>query len=305
MKRILITGGTGFIGRGLVRELLDRGDQVTVLTRDVGRARPKLPPAVRVAAWDPHKDGAWSDELSVIDAVVHLAGEPVFKRWTPEHKQRIVSSRVDSTRLLVEAIGRADKKPSVLVSASAVGYYGAHPFSETVDEGDEPGRDFLADVCDKWEAAAREVEQHGVRSVMVRIGIVLGEDGGALEPMVKAFRRFAGGPLGDGKQPVAWVHRDDVVGIMLFALDHEEVTGPINAVSPYPVTNAELARTLGTVLNRPSWFRMPHGALRLLFNDGADMLTTGQRVYPKRAAELGYEFRQARLMRALESILAD
>jgi hypothetical protein len=306
VKRILITGGTGFIGRGLVRELLDRGDQVTVLTRDVGRARGKLPPAVRVAAWDPHKEGAWYDELSVVDAVVHLAGEPVLKRWTAEHKQRIVSSRVDSTRLLVEAIGRAPagKKPSVLVSASAVGYYGPHPFDETVDEASEPGRDFLAEVCDKWEAAAGEVQQHGVRSVTVRIGIVLGEDGGALEPMVKAFRFFAGGPVGDGKQPVAWVHRDDVVGIMLFAIDHEEVTGPINAVSPYPVTNADLARTLGTVLNRPAWFRVPAGALRARYGEGADMITTGQRVYPRRAAELGYEFRQARLMRALESILA-
>ena len=303
MKKILITGGTGFIGRRLVNELLDRGDQVTVLTRNPGKAQGKLPDSVRVAAWDPSREGAWYDELGVVDAVVQLAGEPVMKRWTDEHKKRVLDSRVGATQHVVEAIGRAKVKPSVLVSASAIGYYGAHAPEERLDESSPAGNDFLADVCEKWEEAARAVEAQGVRSVQVRIGVVLGEDGGALEPMVKATRRFAGGPLGDGKQMVSWVHRDDVVGILLFALDHEEVKGPINATSPYPVTNAELARTLGTVTNRPSWFRVPNAILRGLYGDAADVILTGQRVFPKRAAELGYEFRQARLLRALESIL--
>ncbi|MEJ7727894.1 MAG: TIGR01777 family oxidoreductase [Polyangiaceae bacterium] len=303
MKKILITGGTGFIGRRLVDQLLERGDQVTVLTRNPKHAQGKLPGSVRVAAWDPSRDGAWCDEVGVVDAVVHLAGEAVLKRWTDEHKKRVVDSRVGATDRLVDAIGRAQVKPSVLVTASAIGYYGPHAPEDRLDESSPAGTDFLADVCKKWEEAARGAEKHGVRSVQVRIGVVLGEDGGALEPMVKASRRFAGGPLGDGKQVVSWVHRDDVVGILMFALDHEEVTGPINAVSPYPVSNAELSRTLGTVVNRPSWFRVPAGALRLLYGDGAEVLVTGQRVFPKRAAELGYEFRQARLMRALESIL--
>ena len=179
------------------------------------------------------------------------------------------------------------------------------PNAETVDEDSEPGKDFLADVCEQWEDAAREAEEHGVRTAQVRIGIVLGEGGGALEKMITPFKLYAGGPIGDGKQPVPWVHRDDVVGMLLFAIDHEEVKGPINAVSPYPVTNEQLAKAIGTVMNRPSWLRVPEAALKLRFGDAAEVLTTGQRVYPKRAAELGYEFRQARLIRALESILGE
>jgi len=220
-------------------------------------------------------------------------------------RREIVKSRVDSTRLLVEAIGKAKKKPSVLVTASAIGYYGPHPWSEQLDEDSGPGKDFLADVAEKWEAAARGVEEHGVRAVQVRIGVVLGEGGGALQQMVKPFKLFVGGPVGDGRQAVSWVHRDDVVGIVVFAIDHEEVKGPINAVSPYPVTNAELAKSIGVVLNRPAWFKTPVGVLRLALGDAAEVVATGQRVYPKKAAELGYEFRQARLLRALESILGE
>jgi uncharacterized protein (TIGR01777 family) len=304
MKRVLITGGSGFVGRKLAHELLARGDQVTVLTRDAKRAKGELPAAVRCAAWNPEKEGAWFEELGIVDAVVHLAGEGVAKRWTDAVKKRIEASRIDSTRLLVEAIGRAKHKPEVLVSASATGYYGPQAPEKELDESDPPGSDYLASVCQRWEEAAREVEKHGVRAAQVRIGVVLGEGGGALEKMLIPFKLFGGGPVGDGKQIIPWVHRDDVVGMILLAIDDPELKGPINAVSPNPASSKEFAAAIGTVISRPSWISAPAFALKLAMGEAASILLTGQRVIPKRAIELGYEFRRARLVPALESILA-
>ena len=303
MHRVLITGGTGFVGRRLVEELLARGDRVTVLTRDAARARGHFPERVRCAAWTPEKEGPWTEEIGVVDTIVHLAGEPVAQRWSQSVKDRITKSRVDSTRVLVEAIGKSQHKPSLLVSASAIGFYGARRPDEKLDEGAEPGQGFLAGVVKGWEEAARGAEQHGLRSVQLRIGVVLGEGGGALEKMMIPFKLFGGGPMGDGKQVVSWVHRDDVVGMILLAIDDERVKGPINAVSPNAATSAELAHALGAVLNRPSWIKTPAFALNLAMGEAAEILTTGQRVYPARAVELGYEFRHAQLVPALESIL--
>lgn len=305
VKRVLITGGSGFVGRRLVQELLRRGDQVTVLTRDVGRARKRLPPAARVAAWTPDKQGPWFEELEVVDAVVHLAGEVVAKRWTDEAKRAIEQSRVGTAKLLSQAIGQAKHKPAVFVSASAVGYYGPQPPDMELDESSPPGQGFLADVCTRWEEAAREAEQHGVRCAQVRIGVVFGRGDGSLAKMVTPFRFFVGGPIGDGEQVCSWVHVDDVVGILLLAIDDDRVKGPINAVSPNPATAEEVARAIGIVTNRPSWLRTPAGLLRIAFGEGAEVMTTGQRVFPKRAVELGYEFRNARLVPALESILGE
>jgi uncharacterized protein (TIGR01777 family) len=304
MKRVLITGGSGFVGRKLAKELLARGDQVTVLTRDARRAKGELPAAVRCASWNPEKAGAWFEELGIVDAVVHLAGENVAKRWTDAVKKRIESSRIDSTRHLVEAIARAAHKPEVLVSASATGYYGAQAPEKELDETSPPGSDYLASVCTRWEEAAREVEKLGVRAVQVRIGVVLGEGGGALEKMLLPFKLYAGGPMGDGKQMISWVHRDDVVGMLLLAIDNPEVKGPINAVSPNPVSSKELATAIGTVTSRPSWIPAPAFALKLAMGEAASILLTGQRVIPQRAIDLGYEFHRARLVPALESILA-
>jgi hypothetical protein len=304
MKRVLITGGSGFVGRKLAQQLLARGDQVTVLTRDARRAKGELPAAVRCAAWNPEKAGAWYEELSIVDAVVHLAGEGVAKRWTDAVKKRIESSRIDSTRLLVEAIGRAAHKPAVFVSASAIGYYGPQPPDKEIDESSPAGTDYLASVCQRWEEAAREVEKFGVRAVQLRIGVVLGDGGGALEKMLIPFKLFAGGPVGDGKQVVSWVHRDDVVGMLLMALDNPEIKGPINAVSPNPVTSKELATAIGNVINRPSSLPAPAFALKLAMGEASTILLDGMRVIPKRAIELGYEFHRARLVPALESILA-
>jgi uncharacterized protein (TIGR01777 family) len=305
VKKVLVTGGTGFIGRRLVERLLDRGDRVTVLTRDAARASRHFPERVRCAAWTPGKEGPWVEELDVVDAIVHLAGENVATRWSGAVKDRIVKSRVDSTRVLAEAIGKAKSKPSVFVCASAIGYYGPRRPDEELDEAAEPGQGFLAGVVEKWEEAARAVEALGIRTVELRIGVVLGEGGGALDKMLVPFKLFGGGPVGSGKQVVSWVHREDVVGLVLLALDDDRAKGPINAVSPFPATSAELAHAIGMVVNRPSWIKTPAFALKLAMGEAADVLTTGQRVYPRKAVELGYEFHHARLVPALESILGD
>jgi uncharacterized protein (TIGR01777 family) len=303
VKTVLITGGSGFIGRGLVRALLARGDRVTVLARNARRAQALLPRGARVAAWNPKKAGPWCEELEVVDAVVHLAGEPIAKRWTDASKREIEQSRIDTTRTLGDAIGKAKHKPSVFLCASAIGYYGPQPGDQLLDEDAPAGQGFLADVVVRWEEAARAVEeQHGVRSVQLRIGIVIGEGGGAIKAMVTPFKLFVGGPIGNGEQVISWIHLDDVVGMTLLAMDNEAVRGPINVVAPYAATSEELARDLGVVLNRPSWLRVPEAVLRLGLGDGAEIVTTGQRVHPKRAIELGYEFRRARLMPALESV---
>lgn len=303
MKRVLITGGSGFVGRKLIQELLGRGDHVTVLTRNAEKTRRQLPQAVRVTAWDPAKSGPWTEELEVVDAVVHLAGETVAARWTDATKRAIEESRITSTRVLVEAIGKAKHKPKVLVSASAIGFYGPRPGDVVLDEDSEAGTGFLADVVARWEEAAREATTHGLRAVELRIGIVFGEGGGALAKMVTPYKLFAGGPVGDGKQVMSWVHRDDVVGMIVFAIDNESVTGVMNAVSPNAATANEVAQAIGVVLNRSAWLHVPKAIIEAAMGEASMILTTGQRVFPKKAAELGYEFRYARLVPALESIL--
>lgn len=303
MKRVLITGGSGFVGRKLITELLARGDHVSVFSRNARKTRAELPLQVRVIEWNPAKVGPWADELSVVDAVVHLAGENVAQRWTDKAKRAIDESRSGSTRVLVEAMSQAKPKPGVLVCASAVGYYGPRPGDEELDEESSPSNDFLANVVVKWEEAAREAEQHGIRSVQMRIGIVLGEGGGPLEKLVMPFKLGVGGHVGDGKQVISWVHRDDVVGMIIMALDNEGVSGPINVVSPNPVTGKEMADAIGVVMGKSSWLPVPNFALGLAMGEASVIVTTGQRVMPKRAVELGYEFHQARLVPALESIL--
>jgi len=303
MKTVLLTGGTGFIGKKLTERLIARGDQVTILTRDPSRAAGRLPKGASAVAWDPEREGPWFDEVARASAVIHLAGETVAQRWTPEARRRIEQSRVVSTRLVVEAIGRAAQKPTAFVSASAIGIYGARPAEETLDESSKHGEGFLVDVCERWEAEARRAEEHGVRTTLLRIGIVLGEGGGPLEKMLLPFKLFAGGPIGNGDQVVSWVHSDDVVGLALFALDDERARGPINAVAPSPVTSRELASAIGRAMGRPSWFRTPAAMVKLAMGEAAMVVTTGQRVVPKRAAELGYTFLHPALDPALASIL--
>lgn len=304
VKTVLLTGGTGFIGRRLTEALLQRGDRVTVLTRDPSRAQNKLPRGATAAAWDPEHEGPWLDEIGRASAVVHLAGENVAQRWTAASRRAIVTSRVESTRLVVEGIRRAEKKPEVFVCASAVGYYGPRPPDEALDERGSRGEGFLADVVERWEAEAAKAEALGVRTVMLRIGVVLGEGGGALERMILPFKMFAGGPIAPGTQVIAWVHAEDVVGLALLALDDTRARGPINVVSPEPATSKELASAIGRVMRRPAWFTTPKAAIEVaLGREAAMVVTTGQRVVPRRAEELGYVFQYPSLVPALASIL--
>jgi uncharacterized protein (TIGR01777 family) len=299
--RVLVTGGTGFIGGALVRALSVRGDAVTALTRNVeapaSRALAALP-GVRLATWSDD----WRPLVADSDAVVNLAGEPVVgRRWSPEQKARIRASRIETTRSLVEAMRSAPRPPAAFLSASAVGFYGAHA-DEPLDESAPAGSDFLSQVCVEWEHEAQRAPE-GVRTVVLRIGIVLGEQGGSLAEMVRPFRLGAGGPIGSGRQWVSWVHRDDVVRLALHALDTPDLSGILNATAPEPVRQAELARAIGRALGRPSWLPVPRIALRLALGEVASMLVEGQRVVPARALASGFRFEHGDLARSLEALL--
>jgi uncharacterized protein (TIGR01777 family) len=299
--RVSLTGGTGRIGRRLVRELLERGDEVTVLSRDPDRARAALP-GVEAAAWDPLAGPAPAAALSGRDGVLHLAGEDVAQRWTEDAKRRIRESREVGTRNLVAGLGAASPRPGVLVASSAVGYYGPHG-DEPVDESAPPGSDFLAGVCVAWEREAAAAAEFGLRVVHVRTGVVLDREGGALSRMLPFFRLGIGGPVAGGRQYLAWVHRDDIAGILLAALDGAEWSGPVNASAPEPATNRDFSRALGRALRRPAIAPIPAFAVRLLYGDMAEIVTTGQRAVPARAAALGYRFRHPDLDEALRSAL--
>jgi len=296
--RALISGATGFIGRRLVAAI----EQPAVVSRDPAGARRALP-GVEAIGWDMMAGPLPPEALSGVEAVFHLAGEPVAEgRWNDAKKQRIRDSRTVGTANLVRAIEAASPRPKVLVCASAIGYYGSRG-DEILDETSMPGDDFLAHVCRDWEAAAAQARQFGVRVVNVRIGIVLGPGGGALGKMLLPFKLGLGGRLASGNQWMSWVHIDDVVGLMLHAAQHEVVAGPINAVSPAPVTNREFTRKLASVLHRPALFPAPAFALRLAVGEFAGVLMGSQRVMPRMAQRSGYSFRYSELAAALEAIV--
>lgn len=303
VKRILVSGGTGFIGRHLVRALAARGDEVAILSRSASGERER---GVRAALWTPGKRGDWYAELERTDAVVHLAGERAAGvRLTPATMREIEDSRLATTDRIVEAIAEAKARPSVFVCASAVGFYGPRDPEELLDETSSAGEGFLAELTVKWEAAARKASASGVRVVSARFGIVLGRDGGALPQMARPFRLFAGGPIGDGRQVVPWIHVEDAVRALLFAIDDARVEGPINVVAPSPVSNRELSRAIGRVLHRPSWLPVPRAALELAFGEeGTLPIVTGQRALPRALERLGFEFRYPRLEPALEEALS-
>lgn len=297
--KLAVTGATGAIGRRLVEALAGRGDDVLVLSRDPDRARDALGGAVEAAAWpDPKSGPAPADALAGRDVVVNLMGEPVAQRWTERSKREIRDSRVLGTRNLVAGLRAAEPRPRALVSGSATGFYGPHG-DERLDESDPPGDDFLARVCVDWEAAAAQARELGLRVATTRTGVVLAEGGGALEKMLPPFRLGVGGPVAGGRQYVPWIHADDVVGGLLAAIDDEEAAGPVNLTAPEPVTNAELSRTLGSVLRRPAVLPVPGAALRLLYGEMAQIVTSGARVVPARLEALGYRFRRPELEDAL------
>lgn len=306
-KRIVVTGATGPIGRRLCAALRERGHELVIFSRSPERARERLPGAADYVAWSAAEDGPWAEAIDGADAVIHLAGEPISegligKRWTAAQKRAIHDSRVIGTRGIVRAIAAARRRPQVLVNASGAGYYG-HRDATPLDESAPAGDDFVAQVCVDWEREAQAAEAHGVRVARVRTGPVLDPSAGMLAQLLLPFRLFVGGPLQPGDQYYSWIHPADEIGLILLALEDERVAGPINATAPEPVTSREFAATLGRVLGSPSWLPTPEFALRAVLGEMADIVTTGQRVLPKLALELGYRFRFPHLDQALRDLL--
>jgi uncharacterized protein (TIGR01777 family) len=299
--KVTVTGATGTIGRALVAELRSRGDEVTALSRDPGSARERLGHGVEALAWpDPKAEPPPAESLAGRDAVVHLLGEQIAQRWTDESRREIRDSRVLATRNLVAGMRDldAEERPRVLVSQSGSGWYGARG-ADPVDESEPVADDWLAQVVYGWEEGAREAEELGVRVVRTRTGPVLAQGAGAVAKMLPFFKLGVGGPVAGGKQYFPWIHLDDVVGGMVFCLDTEDASGPVNLTAPEPVTNKEFSKALGRVLRRPALIPVPALALKVLYGGMAFIVTTGVRAVPVKLRGLGYEFRRPDLEEAL------
>jgi uncharacterized protein (TIGR01777 family) len=305
VARILVTGATGTIGRRVVAALLDRGDAVVALSRDPAHSATGLEArGVEVHRWaDPTNAPPPTEALAGADGVIHLLGEPVAQRWSPEAKVKIRDSRVQGTRRLVAALRELpdERRPRVLVSQSAVGFYGSSDDRE-LDEDAPPGPDFLAGVVTDWEQVARAAEPF-MRVVRTRTGVVLTDTGGALARMLPFFRIGIGGPVAGGRQCVPWIHLDDAVAAYLFCLGGDVAGGPVNVTAPTPVTNGDFSHALGRALHRPAVLPVPGFAVRILYGEMAEIVTTGQRVVPRRLRELGFQFRHTELEPALADVL--
>ena len=306
--KVAISGATGFVGKRLVERLHLQGHHILVLTRNVMVAQKSFPssqfPNVETVAYTPSESGDWQQSIAGCDGVVNLAGEPIAEgRWTAARKQEILHSRKLGTQKIVEAIALANPKPQVLVNASAIGYYGTSE-NATFDEKSAAGNDFLAQVCLDWEAEAQKVTSAGVRLVIIRLGIVLGK-GGALDKMVTPFKLFAGGPIGTGKQWFSWIHRDDLVNMIIQALTRPDISGVLNGTAPNPVRMNELSQTMGQVMNRPSWLPVPSLAIEALLGDGAIVVLEGQQVLPQRPLAYNFDYQYPTLKEALKDILGN
>ncbi len=304
--KIAITGATGLVGTRLVEKLHGEGNQIVVFSRNLDKAKKTFPPSafpnLEAVQYTPQESGDWQQKISGCDAVVNLAGEPIAERWTQQQKQAIMESRQLGTRKIVEAIASAEHKPQVLVSGSAIGYYGTSETAE-FDESSSPGADFLAEVCKQWEAEAEKVKEAGVRLVILRIGIVLA-NGGALGKMIGPFKIFAGGPIGSGRQWFSWIHRDDLVNLIAEAIARPDLTGVYNATAPNPVRMSQLCQTLGDVMNRPSWLPVPDFVLEILLGDGAKVVLEGQQVLPKKTQAMNFNYQYPELKSALQEIIS-
>lgn len=302
-RRIVITGATGLIGSQVARALAERGDRVTALVRSPEAARTGLRFAHDPIQWSSSSAGGpWADAVARADAVVNLAGAPIAGRWSAAHKQRALATRIDATHNLIQAMRQAQHVPRVLVNASAVGFYGTSE-TATFTEMSAHGSDFLAQVCHAWEQEAHTARALGTRVAIVRIGIVLDAHGGALAKLLPFHRMFVGGPVAPGGQWFPWVHVQDVVRMIIWALDDANVEGPVNAVAPGITTNRAFSKTLGRVLHRPEICTVPRFVVRLMLGEGAYILTEGQHVIPDRACALGYRFAFPDLEPALQNLL--
>jgi uncharacterized protein (TIGR01777 family) len=308
MLRVTVTGATGLIGTKLVADLRAGGAEVTVLSRDPARARAKLareaPGALQTLPWDPLAERAPVDALAGRAAIVHLAGENIAQRWSASAKRAIRDSRVLGTRNLLAGLHASPEsdRPATLVSGSAIGYYGPRG-NEPLDEEAPPGENYLAQLCVEWEAQALAARELGMRVVQIRTGVVLDRGGGALAKMLPPFRLGLGGPVAGGRQYVSWIHPHDLVAIALAALADERWSGPVNATAPEPVTNGELSRALGRALHRPALLPVPALALRALYGEMAQIVTSGARVLPAKPLVLGFKFRYPELDGALAAAL--
>jgi uncharacterized protein (TIGR01777 family) len=301
--QIVVAGGTGFIGRPLCAALYQEGHRVTLLTRRKEEAQRSCGSTVTAVEWNGREAGAWEHCLEGADAVINLAGAPIADAlWTDAYKRLLTQSRVLTTRLLVEAMSRCSSKPRTLVSASGIGYYGASD-DRVLDEGAARGQGFLADLCLAWEAEALRAAEFSVRVVMLRTGMVLEQDGGALPKMLLPFRLFAGGPIMPGTQWVSWIHRRDHIGLIQWVLATPSVSGPVNAVAAEAVTMNRFCEVLGRVLHRPSWLPVPGFALHVALGELGTLMTTGQRVNPAKALSGGYVFHYPTLEPALRAIV--
>jgi len=296
--KIAVTGATGLIGAALCERLRQEGNDVLVITRRENSSSPFT------VHWNPERGELDTRSLEGVDAVVHLAGETIAERWTPEKKERIRTSRVAGTRFLVDGLKRLSKRPSVLIGSSAVGFYGNRG-DEELDEGSPPGTGFLPEICQAWEAEVARASELGMRAVRLRTGIVLSTKGGALAKMLLPFKLGLGGPVGSGSQWMSWIHIDDVVGGYHFALHHSDLSGAANLTAPQPVRNADFTRALGRALRRPAFLPAPGFALKLIFGEMAqDLLLDGQKVLPRRLESAGYKFQHTGIDDALADVVS-
>jgi hypothetical protein len=301
--KVFITGGSGFIGSHLTRELTGQGYEVTLLTRSIKPGR-SLPPGAAYLEGDPTRPGPWQDQAALHDLFVNLAGASIFHRWTEDYKKSMRESRLQTTRNLVEAICREKMTEKVLISASAVGYYGFHE-DEELDEDSPPGHDYLALLSKEWEEEAQKAAQFGVRVIRTRFGIVLGEKGGALEQLVPLFSKGLGSRLGSGTQWFSWIHQQDLSNALLFLIKQKDLSGAVNCTSPHPVLNRELTKILAEVLKKPAFLPpVPGFMLKLILGEFGDVLLKGQRVLPHRLLSLGFSFRFPQIKDALVHLLA-
>jgi uncharacterized protein (TIGR01777 family) len=301
-RKVVVTGASGLVGSALCNALLDLGDQVVGLSRSPEKSA-QAQPAVKWYGWESTRERPPAEALAGADAVIHLAGEPINQRWNDDVKDRIARSRIKSTKNMAEAISTSDDPPSVFLSGSAIGYYGDRG-DDLLYEDAEPGDDFLAGVVVEWEAAADTVTGVDTRVAKIRTGHVLDPNGGLLGELLTPFKLGVGGPIASGKQYMSWIHRDDEVGILLWALENEAAVGPINATAPNPVTNKEFAKRLGKAISRPAFMPIPGFALDIVRGpEFGSVLREGQRVYPRIVTDNGYEFKQPELAGALANLL--
>ena len=302
---IFVTGGTGFVGTTMTRKLVSKGHKVTLLTRSAQKKGLLPTEGASYIEGDPTRTGAWQQSLADHDAVINLAGASIFKRWNSRTKKAIRDSRVSTTQNLVSALSARKGKETVLLSTSAVGYYGFCG-DEDLDEESPGGNDFLASVSRDWETAALEAEKHGVRVILCRFGTVLGSSGGALNQLVPLFRKGLGSPLGGGKQWFSWIHEQDLVNVYIFLLEQKNISGPINCVAPVPVRNQEFTRALGKALGRPTFMpAVPGFLIKLMVGEFGSVLLNGQKVLPKRLMDMGFRFRFPNIQETLEDLLKE